>query len=124
MVQAVPFHRSARVTVVVERLGLEFPTAVQAVDDVQDTPSRTLMWPAVLGVVWMVHAVPSQCSAKVEPDPAFGYPERPTAVQSESDVHDTALNTLGAIAAFGLAWIVQLVPSQCSTNVDAEVAPD
>jgi hypothetical protein len=42
MDQAVPFHRSASVAVRPVAMGLELPTAVQAVADVHDTPSRVL----------------------------------------------------------------------------------
>src|SRR6516225_47222 len=65
MVQAVPFHRSARV-----RLGLVLapwsPTAVQACAEVHDTLRRELSGaPAGLGVAWMLQVVPFQASARV-----------------------------------------------------------
>src|SRR5215469_17155486 len=65
MLHRVPFHRWARYPPM--SLGLEVPpTAMHDLDDVQDTPNRPLAAaPARLGVAWMAHLVPFQCSARV-----------------------------------------------------------
>ena len=50
-----------------------YPAAVQAVDAVQDTPSKKLPWaPAGFGVDWTAQVVPFQRSASVTwVDPLF-----------------------------------------------------
>jgi len=78
---------------------------VQAEDEVHDTAFRKLNCaPAGLGVAWMRHRVPFQCSAKV---PAF---EAPTAVHAEADVHATPLRKPPPAAGLGMAWIRHCVP--------------
>ena len=60
MVQVVPSHVSAKLVVP------EAPTAVQAVDELHDTPDRWLsVAPAGSGVGSMVQAVPFHASANV-----------------------------------------------------------
>ena len=59
MRQRVPFHRSARVP------ALEFPTAMHADADVQDTPFSSPPPCDGFGVAWMVHWVPFHRSASV-----------------------------------------------------------
>src|SRR6266536_3313205 len=68
----VPFHRSAKTPTGVPELLEEFPVAVQADDDVQDTLSNVLgAAPAGLGVGWMRHRLPSHRSANVRTMPHF-----------------------------------------------------
>jgi hypothetical protein len=74
-----PFQASANVRVVLALLRYS-PTAVHAVADVQDTPSRE---PSGFAKVSMAHVVPFQASAN-GPSPL------PTAVHAVAEVHDTA----------------------------------
>ena len=55
----VPFHRSASGAL------MPLPTAVQAVPEVQDTPSSTLSYLFGFGVDWIDHTVPFHRSARV-----------------------------------------------------------
>ena len=65
VLQAVPFHASAKVTSEFELLSSN-PTAVQAVAEVHDTPYKALATaPLGLGVVWIPQVVPFHTSAKV-----------------------------------------------------------
>ncbi len=64
------------------------------------------------GVGWNVQLVPFQPSASVcvPLEPPLGR-ERPTAVHAEPELHDTPWRPLWALpGAFGVPWIVQLVP--------------
>ena len=64
IVQVVPFQRSASVP------WSDNPTAVQAVDEVHETPERKLNCaPDGFAVAWTVQAVPFQRSASVTPAP-------------------------------------------------------
>ena len=65
------------------------PTAVQAVAVVQDTPDNWPCFaPAGRGACWMVQVVPFQVSASGSgPRPWI---PKPTAVQADGAVHDTA----------------------------------
>jgi hypothetical protein len=108
-------------------LGLEVPpTAMHDLDDVQDTPNRPLAAaPARLGVDWMAHLVPFQCSARVTGVLRLLI-ELPTVVQAAADVHDTALRRVnwkayGGIAGLGVGWICHLVPFHCSARVPTGV---
>jgi hypothetical protein len=89
MLQSVPFHCSARNPPT--SFGLEVPpTAMQDLADVQSTPKRPLAAaPARLGVDWIAHVVPFQCSARVTGVLRL-LREPPTAVQPEAEMHDTA----------------------------------
>jgi hypothetical protein len=91
--QRVPFHRSARNPPMSP--GLEVPpTAMHDLADVQATLNRPLAAaPARLGVAWMAHEVPFQCSAKVTGVLRLLI-ELPTVVQAEADVHATAFRTV------------------------------
>jgi hypothetical protein len=93
MLHRVPFHRSARNQPM--SLGLEVPpTAMQDLGDVQATLNRPLAAaPARLGVDWMAHVVPFQCSARVTGVLRLLI-ELPAAVQAEADVHDTAFSAV------------------------------
>ena len=78
----VPFHRSAR-GVEAPWLLTAWPTAVHADGDEQDTPNKRLSFAfRGLGVAWMAHLRPSQCSARVTatPEPRMKFP---TAVQED-----------------------------------------
>jgi hypothetical protein len=69
MVHRVPSHRSATGWEAPARVTL-FPTAVHADGAVQETPDRELTAaPRGLGVGWMRHVLPFQCSARVTPTP-------------------------------------------------------
>jgi len=106
MVQLVPSHASARVTVFpLLPDGVEDPTAMQAVELVHETPARLLeIEPAMFGVVTMLQLVPSQLSASVEDVPATGSSAVPTAMQLVSDEQEIASRTLyRAPAGFGVA---------------------
>jgi hypothetical protein len=57
MLQLVPSQRSTR------EPWSDWPTAIHAVDEVHETPDRTLNCPLTgAGVVCTVHAAPSHCS--------------------------------------------------------------
>jgi len=114
MVHPFPFHRSAK-----NRTGpdsdevVEYaPAAMQAVGEVQDTPSRKLcVAPAGLGVGWMVQVEPFHRSARTRP---LAVP--PTAVQAEREVHDTLFRA-PPLAGLGVGWMRQLWPSHRSASV-------
>ena len=91
--QLVPFHRSARNPPM--SLGLEVPpTAMQDLADVQATLNRPLAAaPARLGVDWMAHVVPFQCSARVTGVLRL-FIALPTAVHADADLHDTAFRAV------------------------------
>jgi hypothetical protein len=91
---------------------------VQAEDAVHDTAFRKLNCaPDGLGVDWMAHLVPSQCSAKV---PEF---EAPTAVHAEDEVQATPNRAPPPAEGFGDGTIRHCVPSQCSAKVPEFDAP-
>src|SRR6516164_1902084 len=117
---AVPFQRSASVTVVV--LVEVLPTAVQALADVHDTPPRTTDDPpAGVGVCWIDHVVPFHRSAS---DPPLLGPvlSMPTAVQALADAHDTAPRPLPwTPVGLGVCWIDHLVPFHRSASVTVVV---
>lgn len=112
-----PFHASATAA------GLEvgevvMPTAVQAVAVGHDTASRRVSAaPVGFGVAWIAQLLPSQRSAKVSSADALGEYHHPAAVQLAAE-HDTPFRRLPlAPGGFGVDWIAQLVPSQCSASV-------
>jgi hypothetical protein len=112
VVQMLPFQRSTNV----RRLSpasLEFPTAMQSVAEVHATLARLLVRaPLGLGVGWIVHVMPFQCSASVVPS------LDPTAVHAVTEVHETPLRLLlVAPLGAGVRWVVQLLPSQVSDEV-------
>src|SRR5215510_13570196 len=110
MRQRVPFHPSARVP------ALEAPTAVHADAAAQDTLARKPPPCGGLGVAWMVHLVPSHCSARVL---ALGVKalEPPAAVHADADVHDTPLRTSPPCGGLGVAWMLHLVPFHRSARL-------
>ncbi len=113
---SVPFQRSASVTYVPE-LFLSSPTAMQAVDEEHDIPTRTfVVAPLGLGVDWTAHSVPFQRSARVTSAPELLI-YSPTAVQAVDEEQDTAPNQL-YVAPVGLAtdWIDHSVPFQRSAS--------
>jgi len=94
MVHRVPFQDSAKVS---ERP--RNPTAVQALGERQDTPSRTVS--DLCGLGTMAHLVPFHDSMRV----LAAAPEAwkfPTAVQDRAETQETALSSLEAPA--GPAW--------------------
>ena len=111
MLQAVPFHRSARVP------RFENPTAMHAVEDVQDTPERELdCAPDGFGVDCTAQEVPFHRSASITPTPELSV-KVPTAVQLEADEHDTAFkNVFCAPGGSGIDWMLHVVPSHRSAN--------
>jgi hypothetical protein len=110
-VHVVPSHCSASVTPAKAPELSVVPTAVQAEDEVHDTEVRNGDGPG-LGVDWMLHAVPSHCSASV---PRL---ESPTAVHAVEDAHDTPDKPLPcAPDGFGVDCTAQEVPFQRSASV-------
>ncbi len=111
MVHAVPFHCSASVPRV------ESPTAMHAVEDVQDTPEKPLdCAPDGFGVDWTAQVVPFHRSVSVTPTPELSV-KLPTAVQLEADEHDTAFkNVPCAPGGSGIDWTRHVVPSHRSAN--------
>src|SRR6266568_258231 len=113
----VPFHRSAKTPTGVPELLKEFPVAVQADGDVQDTlPSWLGAAPAGLGVGWMRHRLPFHRSARV-----WGMPERsmesPAAVQAEAAVQATPTRRFGPPARLGVGWMRHRAPFHRSARV-------
>jgi hypothetical protein len=97
-------------------LRTEYPTAVQAVAEVHETPPNEL--PSVLGaggVDSTDQEVPSQRSTSARGSYPLGE-VYPTAVQAVVDVHDTPLSTLTRSGRLGMVWIDQAVPFQRSAK--------
>ena len=64
--QVEPFQRIAKFEGCSLRAGAEPPTAVHAIEELQEMPSRTLKaWPAALGDDWMDQVLPFQLSTRV-----------------------------------------------------------
>jgi len=100
----VPFHRSAR-GVEAPWLLTAWPTAVHAEADVQDTLNSGLSLAARgLGVAWIDHVLPSQCSARgtTAPEPRV---KSPTAVQEEELEQETPANWPVRAPGLGLGTI-------------------
>lgn len=111
-VQLVPSHLSAMTAP-----ALLFPTAVQALVEVQETAFRNAPGLLDVGVGWMLQLVPFQVSVSVP----TGLPELskagPTATQAEGDVHETPPKTLkGVPGGLGVGVIRHAVPSQSSAS--------
>jgi hypothetical protein len=112
----VPFHLSATGPMGMFELSKDSPTPMQNVRAVQDTPKRAVPGaPAGLGTGWMLHFLPSQCSASVP----VGFSElsvrAPTAVQATDDVQDT-LARKPPPARLGVCWIRHFAPSHRSAK--------
>jgi hypothetical protein len=94
---------------------------VHAFADVHDTPTRLASWSVGLGVVSIVHAVPSQASANVAAVVMLpgGPNDHPTAVHAVFEVHDTADKAVlgGSPVGLGVFWTAHAVPSQASAKV-------
>lgn len=113
--QLLPFQRSASVR---PRPSLSnLPTAVQAVADVQLTPSSSAeVVPVGTEVGWIFQLVPFHRSASgSEPELVRC---SPTAVHEVADVHDTPRSRrLSSVSAgLGVGWIFQLLPFHRSAN--------
>jgi len=105
----VPFQRSATVSNL-EPVALLFPTAVQAVADEQDTPTRTpSLEPDGFGVGWTTHLLPFQRSASVPLGPY------PTAMQALAEEHDTPYRA--PTFTRGIGWTTHFLPFQRSASV-------
>jgi len=108
----VPSQRSASVPAPLPEVSTRPPAAMQADEDVHDTPDRMVnVEPDGLGVAWMAQLVPFHRSARVLPVPEF-----PTAVHAELEVHDTLFRKPPP-AGLGVAWTAQLVPFHRSARV-------
>src|SRR5579875_196043 len=105
--QVRPVRCSASVTVVLA-LFPDCPTATQLGPETHEMPFHvTSFRPAATGVASTRHAVPFQCSA----------PALPTAVQLVAEGQETASRPAWAeFFGRGVAWIVQVLPSQCSAS--------
>jgi hypothetical protein len=114
--QLAPFHCAPRVP------ALEFPVAVHADADAQDTLSSSPPPCDGLGVAWRLHLVPFHRSARVLAVGVKGS-EAPTAVHADADVQDTPLRKPPPRAGLRVAWIVHLLPFQLSARVPALDAP-
>ena len=91
---------------------------MQADDEVQATLDRTVnAEPDGLGVAWMAQLVPSHRSARVPP-----FPEFPTAVHAELEVHDTLFRKPPP-AGFGVVWMRHPAPFHRSARVLPFAAP-
>jgi hypothetical protein len=110
MLHDVPFHVSASVSRAKgDADPMLYPTAVQALDEVQATSMRTsLAAPGGTGATaWAVHALPFQAAAY---GPRL---EAPTASQASAEAHDTLLSTVWvAPDGAGTGCAVQVVPFQ------------
>ena len=120
MLQVRPVHRSASVAGdwLLNRLGLESPTARQPVAEVHATPySWPITPPARPGMGWTAQLVPFQRSARV---PMLDH----TAVQRLAEVHDTPFRVADvALVPVGVDWSDQLVPFQPSARVPEPSVP-
>jgi len=119
--QLAPFHCAARVTETPELL-VEFPVAVHADADAQDTLSSSPPPCDGLGVAWRLQLVPFHRSARVVALGVKGL-AAPTAVHADADVQDTPLRKPPPCGGLGVAWTVHLVPFQLSARVPALEAP-
>src|SRR5207237_5114054 len=93
------------------------PTAHASVGERATTPVSTFVGSVPFGLDATVHAVPSQCSAKVFP------PDVPTAQASfvaNAETDDSSPRPAGP---FGLETMLQAVPSQCSARVRPPATP-
>jgi len=117
----VPFHRAASVTETPERL-VEFPTAMHADADVQDTPFSSPPPRRGLGVAWMVHRVPFHRSARVVALGVKGL-AAPAAVHAVADVQDTPLRKPPPCGGLAVAWMAHRVPFHRSARVPAREPP-
>jgi hypothetical protein len=89
--QLVPFHFSARFTLVSAAWPGVLPTAVQAVADGQDTPTKPpLSVPLGSLTGWIRQRVPFHLSASGNPVPDRLAACEPTAVQARPELHETA----------------------------------
>jgi hypothetical protein len=101
------------------------PTAVQAVDEGQDTPDRKVPTaPLGRATDWLSHRVPFQRSAnavsRLEPSWAT-----PTETHCEADAHDTAVSCpLGANAGVATACIAQAGTEGDAADGPAPTEPD
>jgi hypothetical protein len=94
---------------------------MHALGDPHDTPRSTLAEAdAGLGVAWMLHVVPFQCSASVGRAPVLAMRE-PTAVHDAGAMHDTPTSSLKRALGFGAFWSDQPEPSQRSASSDVPV---
>ncbi len=101
---------------------MEFPTAVQADADVQDTPfSSPPPWDG-LGVAWMVHRVPFHRSARVLALGVKGL-EAPAAIHMVADVQATPLRKPLPCGGLGVAWIDHRAPFHRSASGPAPDLP-
>jgi hypothetical protein len=111
---AVPFHCSMRVCWATPEL--KVPTAVQSDDETHETPARLLFEESlVFGLGTIDHATPSHRSMSV----CCAIPELkvPTAVQSDGEMHETALRSLAWEAlVLGLGTMDQERPLHRSTR--------
>jgi len=126
MRQALPFHRSARVCTIPAAECCS-PMAVQAEDEVQDTPFRKLCTAfAGLGVGRMVHLFPFHRSAKDRTGPDWDEVVKyaPAAMQAEGDVQDTASRKLcTGPGGLGVGWMVQVEPFHRSARTRPLAVP-
>ncbi len=107
MAQAVPFHRSASVTMVPRARCTKPPTAVHAPAELQDTAASTAA--AGRGVRWTAQAVPFHRSAsapRVSP---------PTAAHAIADAHDTPASE-PPLPGSGTVRTVHFVPFHSSAS--------
>jgi hypothetical protein len=85
------------------------PTTVHDIADGHEAPFRKVFFaPATGGVVWTVHAVPSQRSTSAT---SWLAPLLPAAVHAVADEQDTPLRRLAPLTP-GVVWIVQVLPFQ------------
>lgn len=100
-----------------------FPTAVQWEADVHETAARKNPGLLEVGFGWMLHAFPFQLSMIVP----TGLPEvskrAPTAVQRETDAHETPVRKPNCGPGFGTCWIFQVVPFHRWARRPADVLP-
>jgi hypothetical protein len=105
---AVPFHCSTRVSPTVPLP--VWPTAVQAVADVHETPAKL---ERMFGVATIDQDVPFHCSTRV--DTLLDVLAPPTAVQFEAEVHETPERLyVVPVDGLGLGTTDQVVPFHCS----------
>ena len=116
-VQLAPFQRSASVTSPEPPLR-KLPTAVHAVEEVQDTAFKNPVVFDGVDIGCTAQLVPFHPSASILVVDAL-LMKSPTAIQDEAPEHDTPFSSLtSAPIELGVAWIAQLAPLHLSASID------
>jgi hypothetical protein len=99
-----------------------WPAAVQLVADEHEISARELkLEPEGLGVDWIAHVLPFQCSASVNNLRPDWLEYCPATVQLVADEHEIPARKLSdELRGLGVGWIAHVRPFQCSASVVSE----